>query len=124
LREASLFTPRYVRTLRAYEASHVYNWWTAMPPLDVQSRAVPPTSQPTAVVRVLLPPGARYEERKRALAPFDRIHEEFSEMRSAVVTLTRDALAGGVDVWALVSNKAEGCAPRTVRALAERLTEG
>ncbi len=121
LREASHFTPRYLKTLRAHGASHVYNWWTAMPPLADQARAVPPEEMPLAVVRVMLPPGGRYEERKRDLAPFDRVREPFPEMRRDVVDLARRALRGGRPAWVLVSKKAEGCAPETVRCLAELL---
>lgn len=119
LREMSHFTPRYLKTLRAHGAAHVYNWWTAMPPLPVQAKAIPPEEMPVTVVRVLLPQGSRYEERKRNLAPFDRIQEEFPEMRRDVVALARRALDAGRPAWVLVSNKSEGCAPATVRALAE-----
>ncbi|MFO0650297.1 MAG: DUF72 domain-containing protein [Polyangiales bacterium] len=121
LREATLFTPRYLKTLRAHGASHVFNWWTAMPSLPDQSRAIAPEEMPQVIVRVMLPPGGRYDERKRDLAPFDRVREPFPEMRRDVVALARRALSAGRQTFVLVSNKAEGCAPETVRALAEMM---
>jgi uncharacterized protein YecE (DUF72 family) len=124
LREASLFTPRYLKTLRAHGAAHVYNWWTAMPSLADQSRAIAPEEMPRVIVRVLLPPGGRYEERKRDLAPFDRVQEVFPAMRRDVLTLARRAVAADRETFVIVSNKAEGCAPETVRALAEGWIEG
>jgi len=42
-------------------------------------------------------------------------------MRADVETIARAALAAGRQVFVLVNNKAEGCAPATIRALAERL---
>jgi uncharacterized protein YecE (DUF72 family) len=123
LREASHFTPRYLKTLRAHGASHVYNWWSAMPPLPDQSRAVPPEEMPQVIVRVMMPQGGRYEERKRDLAPFDRVREPFPVMRREVAELARRAVAAGRPTFVLVSNKAEGCSPETVRALADLLVE-
>jgi hypothetical protein len=42
-------------------------------------------------------------------------------MRSEVVSLSRNAIEAGIPVSVLVNNKAEGCAPLTIRALAEIL---
>lgn len=42
-------------------------------------------------------------------------------MRSQVVSLARKAIGAGIPVSVLVNNKAEGCAPLTIRALAEIL---
>jgi uncharacterized protein YecE (DUF72 family) len=118
LRERSLFTPRYLKVLRAYGASHVYNWWTAMPDLDVQREHCPPEAMREVVLRLVVPPGTRYEARKRALAPFDRVVDPSPSMRASVVAILRRAVAAGRLAWVLVNNKAEGCSPATVMALA------
>ncbi len=123
LREGSLFTPRYVKALRARGASHVYNWWTAMPTLSAQARAVPPEEMPHMIVRVVIPPGSRYDDRKRAFAPFDRVQEPSQEMRAEVVDLVRRAARAGIPSWVLVNNKAEGSSPGTVLALARMLAD-
>ncbi len=121
LREASLFTPRYAKVLRARGAAHVYNWWTAMPGLAAQARAVPPEEMPAAILRLVIPPGSRYEARKQAFAPFDRLREEHPAMRAEAVDIVRRATAAGRDAWVIVNNKAEGSSPATVAALARML---
>jgi hypothetical protein len=73
------------------------------------------------VIRLLLRPGTRYEERRDEFLPFDRIVEESPEMRRQVVDLVAEGAALGREVFVLVNNKAEGCSPRTIRALAEML---
>jgi hypothetical protein len=44
-------------------------------------------------------------------------------MRRQVVQVIRESVAGGLPVYVLVNNKAEGCAPATIRALADQLAE-
>ena len=43
------------------------------------------------------------------------------EMRAQVVALLRDGVRAGREAFVLVNNKAEGCSPRTIRAIAEML---
>ncbi len=121
LRDRSLFTPRYVKTLRAHDASHVHNWWTHAVPFDVQRRAAAPASMPLTLIRALLPPGGEYEDRRRALEPFNALRAPDPVMRREVVATAREALEAGRPTWILTGNKAEGCAPETVRVLAEML---
>jgi hypothetical protein len=73
------------------------------------------------VIRLLLRPGTTYGERREALAPFTRLTDQDDEMRSQVVSLVRTAVDAAIPVSVLVNNKAEGCAPLTIRALAEML---
>jgi hypothetical protein len=70
-----------------------------------------------------MPPGNRYEERRDALAPFNRLSAPDEEMRREVVALALGAAATGRPVSILVNNKAEGCSPLTIRALAEKMAE-
>lgn len=120
LRNAELFGPRWLDMLRANGAAHVFTYWTAMPSLRQQLRARP-IAPPFTVVRLMLPPYSRYAERKASFAPFDRISEPQPEMRDDVVDILRAAAEAGCDDGVvLVNNKAEGSAPLTVRALAER----
>lgn len=122
LRDPALFTREYAKVLARNRAAHVYNHWSAMPSLRQQSTRWFVEHQPFVVLRLLMPQGARYEERKRALEPFDLLRAPDPAMRDVVVELVRRALAHDREAWVLVSNKAEGSAPRTVRALAEMLT--
>lgn len=87
-----------------------------------QAAVVAPEAQATTVIRLLLPPGTRYEQQRDAFRPFDRLRAPDPLMREQVVALTRRALAAGGDVFVLVNNKAEGSSPLTVMELARLLT--
>jgi uncharacterized protein YecE (DUF72 family) len=121
LRDPALLTAEYASALSDGGAAHVYNYATAMPMPAEQARTVPLAGARFAVVRLLLRPGTLYGERRDEFLPFDRIVDESPEMRRDVVALAREALALGREVSILVNNKAEGCSPLTIRALAELL---
>ena len=122
LREASWLTPSYAATLKRHGASHVFNYWSAMPMPAEQAAVVAPEQQATTVIRLLLPPGARYEQQREAFRPFDRLRAPDPVMREQVVALTRRSIAAGGNVFVLVNNKAEGSSPLTVTELARLLT--
>ena len=124
LRDPNLMTEDYRRALTAHGAAHVYNYATAMPMPANQAGMIPVESAPFAVIRLLLRPGTTYGERRDALAPFTRLTDPDEEMRGQVVSLARKAIDSGISISVLVNNKAEGCAPLTIRALAEMLGSG
>jgi uncharacterized protein YecE (DUF72 family) len=119
LRDPALLTEEYRRVLASRGAAHVYNCATAMPMPEDQELKIPIRDAPFVVIRLLLRPGTRYDERREDFQPFDRIVDPNPEMRRQTVALARAAL--GRDVFVLVNNKAEGCSPATIRALAEEL---
>jgi uncharacterized protein YecE (DUF72 family) len=123
LRDASLLTPDYRRALAAHGVAHVFNYVTAMPMPAEQAATIPVESAPFAMIRLLLPPGTSYGERRQALKPFARTSDPDPEMRDQVVSLARRAIDATIPVYVLVNNKAEGCAPLTIRALAEKLAD-
>jgi uncharacterized protein YecE (DUF72 family) len=123
LRDPELLTANYRAALAAHGAAHVYNYVTAMPMPARQAEVVPLESASFAVIRLLLPPGTTYGER-RMLKPFSRLADPDEEMRRQVVSLARAAADTGIPVSVLVNNKAEGCSPLTIRALAELLGSG
>lgn len=124
LRDRALLTPGYHAVLAAHGVAHTYNYWSAMPLPAAQLTRVPVDTAPFAVVRLLLRPGTRYEDRKQAFLPFDKLVEPDDAMRRDVVTVIRAATARGRPVYVLVNNKAEGSSPLTIRAIAELLASG
>ena len=76
---------------------------------------------PFVVSRLLIPPGQSYEDRKRSLAPFDRVVDPQEKMRDDVARLAEACEKLGKVLLVIVNNKAEGSSPLTVRALAERI---
>jgi uncharacterized protein YecE (DUF72 family) len=125
LRDPSLLTESYRRVLESTGAAHVYNYVTRMPMPEEQTGVVPLDAAgfTFTVVRLLLPPGTRYDDRREEFVPFDRIVAPDPEMRRQVASIARTSLSLGREVFVLVNNKAEGCSPLTVRALAEMLSE-
>jgi uncharacterized protein YecE (DUF72 family) len=123
LRDPALLTKDYRQALASHAVAHVYNYSGTMPMPAEQAKLVPIETAPLVVVRLLMPPGNRYEERRDALAPFNRLSAPDEEMRREVAALARAAVATHRPVSILVNNKAEGCSPLTIRALAEMLAE-
>jgi uncharacterized protein YecE (DUF72 family) len=120
LRNRELLVPRYFDLLREYGASHVYNMWTAMPSVGEQLAMSKPTA-PFAVARLMLPARTRYAQLKDAYAPFDRIVLPQPEMREDVARLALACEESSSELFVLANNKAEGCAPLTLRAVAETI---
>jgi uncharacterized protein YecE (DUF72 family) len=122
LRNEELMTPRWSDVLRAHGAAHVFTFWTAMPSLRAQLARHGPLSSRFLVARLMLPPFMRYAEKKAEYAPFDRLVAPQPDMRDDVLALLRAAdEADCTDAFILANNKAEGSAPLTVKALAERV---
>ncbi len=121
LRDRRLITPAYGAVLQQTGAAHVLNYWSAMPMPAEQAALVDVAAAPFVMLRLLLRPGTRYEARRDAFRPFNRVVEPDDRLRQDVTRLIRDATGRAQPVFVLVNNKAEGSAPLTIRALAERL---
>ena len=121
LRDPALLTPTYVEVLERFGVVHVCNYWEAMPSLAWQFERVHPTLRHFCVIRLLIPPGRRYQDRKSELEPFDRLVDEQPSMRRDVVSIARQLHERGSRLYVLVNNKVEGCSPLTIRALVELL---
>jgi uncharacterized protein YecE (DUF72 family) len=121
LRNRELLTPAYFELLQEFGVSHVINYWERMPDVGQQLELPGALSGDPVVVRLLIPPGERYADRKRELAPFNRIVEPQHKMRHDVVRLSELCEKLGKALFVIVNNKAEGSSPLTVRALIERL---
>jgi len=119
LRNAHLLGPRYLDVLHEHGVAHVLNFWERMPTLGEQLELEGVLSADHVVARLLIPPAKRYAERKRELAPFDRLVDPQPAMRDDVVRLWDRVLASKKVLFVIVNNKAEGSSPLTVRALVE-----
>lgn len=119
LRDRQLVTPEYAAVLNQAGAAHVLNYWSAMPFPGEQAALVDVSAAPFMVIRLLLRPGTRYEARRDAFRPFNRIVDQDDRLRRDVTRLVSDASGRQQPVYVLVNNKAEGSAPLTIRALAE-----
>lgn len=134
MRTARLLTKRYVNELRASGARPVISLHPAMPDIrrqiemlryfDAPDVAIGPwVAKGDIVVRWSLSRGKTYRTLNEAFKPFDRIHIPDIVTREAVAWLMKQAVKSGVRGFAVANNKAEGCAPLTMRAIAERITD-
>jgi len=121
LRERSLLSEEYASVLRERSASHVFNYWSRMPGIAEQIEVAGLVDGDPLVARLLLPPGARYDELRDAYAPFDALVDPRPGMHRDVQRLIEIALERDREIYVLVNNKAEGSSPLTIRAIAERI---
>ena len=119
IRNRELLTPAYFAALRDHGASHVFNFYSRMPSILRQLERASGQLGVKTVIRLLLPPNTRYQQLKKAYAPFDRVVAPQPTMRSEVVTLITKALAAESECLVIVNNKAEGSSPLTIEALAK-----
>lgn len=124
VRNPAILGPRYHDMLRAHGVAHVYNHWTAMPPLSEQHQKMAGTfTAPFTVLRLLTPLGLAYEKAVERYAPYDRIVQPQPRMRQETIALVKQAAAEGRSSYVLVNNRSEGCSPLTVQAVLEALAK-
>jgi uncharacterized protein YecE (DUF72 family) len=121
LRNRELFTPAYLKALKAHGVAHVLNYWERMPPVGEQLDVPGIFTADFVVSRLLIPPGERYAEKKAEFAPFDRIVTPQPGLHDDIARLVEAARLLGAELFVIVNNKVEGSSPLTIRALAERM---
>ena len=124
LRNAEYLTPEYFAVLRQHGVAHVFNSWTRMPAIGEQLLLHESITAPFIVSRALLRPGRSYSQAVDAFAPYDRIQDENPALRDDLTALARTALELRIPAWLIVNNRAEGCAPLTIAAVARKLAGG
>lgn len=126
VRDRKLLGTSLARAIANAGAIPCFSFHPSMPRLSAQIAwateygLLGPSGAPI-VARLMLPPRTTYAARKKECAPFARLHDEQTEMRDDVVTLFERAVLAGRTLFVTVNNKAEGSAPLTIRALAERI---
>ena len=123
VRDPELLDSDYFAVLRDHGAAHVYSFHSRMPPLAEQLDRGAIGEAPFVVSRLMLPPGASYQEQKDRFEPFDRLREPQRGMRNDVVRLISDAAANDIPTYVFCNNKAEGSSPHTAIAIADQLAK-
>lgn len=124
IRNEEFLCPEYFAVLRTHGVGHVFNAWTRMPPIGEQLLLHDAITAPFIVARALLRTGRTYSAAVDAFAPYDTIQDENPEMRQDLAALARAALELRVPAYLIVNNRAEGCAPLTIAAVARMLVGG
>lgn len=123
LRNAEFLTPAYFAVLRDHGVAHVFNSWTRMPPIGEQLLLHESVTADFVVARALLRPGRTYARAVEAFAPYDRIQEENPALRRDLAGLARTAINLRIPAYVIINNRAEGCAPLTIAAVARMLLD-
>ncbi|HVE83991.1 MAG TPA: DUF72 domain-containing protein [Myxococcales bacterium] len=121
LRNEELLTQAYGKALADAGAVHCHNVWGRMPDVLEQRKLLPPETRRVLVARWLAPPGVTHEGARKAYEPFNKLVEEDPYRRGHLATLAADAVREGAEAYVMVNNKAEGCAPESIRKLGEAI---
>jgi uncharacterized protein YecE (DUF72 family) len=124
LRNPELLHDLHGVVLRRHGVAHVFNSWTEMPPIGEQLDLSWTFPAGFTIARALLKPGRKYEDAVRQFEPYDRVREEQPELRRDLLRLMAEAVRRRIEALVIVNNRAEGNAPATIRALAERWAVG
>lgn len=121
IRNPEFLAPAYFAVLRHHGVGHVFNAWTRMPAIGEQLQLHDAITAPFIVSRALLRSGRSYAQAVDAFAPYDHVQDENPTLRADLAALARAALDLRIPAYLIVNNRAEGCAPLTIAAVAERL---
>jgi uncharacterized protein YecE (DUF72 family) len=121
IRNQEFLCPEYFAVLREHGVGHVFNAWTRMPPIGEQLVLHDAITAPFIVSRALLRPGRTYAKAVDAFAPYDHVQDENPVLRADLAALAKASVELRIPAYLLVNNRAEGCAPLTIVAVAERL---
>jgi uncharacterized protein YecE (DUF72 family) len=124
VRNATILGSAYRDALQSAGVSHGFTVHPTMPALAEQASVVGPAAWAagTAVVRWMLQRGHAYEEARDAWAPFRELAAPDPGVRTEVAALLATLTREVPQVLVIANNKAEGCAPRTLEALARLVT--
>jgi uncharacterized protein YecE (DUF72 family) len=114
-------TPAYAAALRNVGATHCLAVHPSAPPLARQIDVATEAEAPRCVIRWSLGPRFDYESTERFLEPFDARCRPDERTLEEIGAIVKTSLAAQRPTWVLVDNRAEGCAPRSLEALATML---
>ncbi|MFM0332573.1 DUF72 domain-containing protein [Paraburkholderia strydomiana] len=126
IRDASLLTPRFIRTLKAAGVRYCVGIHARMPdPLRQAAALALLDGEPAGplIVRWSLHGGFKYEQAKAKYEPFDRLVDQDPATRASLAELAARYALAGQPVVIVVNNKAEGSAPLSCVELAREIVE-
>ncbi|MGK2856864.1 MAG: DUF72 domain-containing protein [Thermoanaerobaculia bacterium] len=121
IRDPELLDDDYVAALAAAGATHCLNVHGRMPPVGEQAERAASVLGDRVAFRWMLHSGFEYEEAKDRYAPFDRLVDEDPASREAIAAIALKKARSGAEIIVIANNKAEGCAPESLRKLAEEI---
>jgi uncharacterized protein YecE (DUF72 family) len=117
IRNPEFLTPGYFDLLHRHNVAHVFNSWTRMPDLRVQSALLDAYTADFMVVRALLRHGRSYEEAVQKFAPYTHIQEPNPGARDAIRRIIARSKKDQRAAFIFVNNRLEGNAPQSIAAI-------
>jgi uncharacterized protein YecE (DUF72 family) len=119
IRNPEFLAPEYFACLRSRHVAHVFNAWTRMPEIGVQTRLPNAQTADFSVTRALLRQGRAYEEAVAKFTPYARVQDPNPEARDALRLLIARARHRHEPSYIFVNNRLEGNAPETIEAITD-----
>ncbi len=121
VRDTELLTARFFKCLNATGVRYCVASHARMPTPAEQIALCCALEAGPLVVRWSLHTGFKYQTAKDKYFPFNRLVDEDIEGRESLAREAVRTLEKGFPVYVVVNNKAEGCAPRSIEKIAERV---
>ena len=124
VRDPLWLTPEFVAVLRASGATYCLGLHAKMPPIEGQLpllRALWPGPLVCRWNLHRMHGSYGYEDAAQRYAPYDRLVDEDLQTRSSLARVINATTQAGYHAYVTTSNKAEGCAPLSVAALAAQI---
>lgn len=124
VRDPEWLTPDFAAVLREAGATYCLGLHAKMPPLQQQLPMLRALWPGPLVCRWNLNPvhgPYGYEEAERLYDPYDRLHHPDLPTRAELASVIAGITRRGQNAYVTISNHAEGCAPLTVRGVAEEV---
>ncbi len=126
VRDPEWLTPEFAAVLRDAGATYCLGLHPKMPSLKDQLPLLRALWPGPLVCRWNLNPvfgPYGYEEAERLYSPYDRLHHPDLETRAELAKAIAGITSRGQNAFVTISNHAEGCAPRSVHALAQAVVQ-
>jgi uncharacterized protein YecE (DUF72 family) len=108
----------YFDCLARHKVTHVYNFWTEMPPVAEQMSLPGSQTNPELIAaRFLLKPGRSFENAVKSFEPYDQTKEINVEARQSGARLIKEAKKVNRKTFIIVNNRLEGNALQTIHAM-------
>ena len=121
VRDEELLGPQLAEALSSSSVGLCASIHPQLPPMEKQLLAVPPNRGLPVMFRWNLRPSLEYTEAKEDFRPFNSLQSPDPQRRSSLARMIVRALQAERQVYVTVNNKAEGCAPLSLKKLLEEL---
>ncbi len=119
IRNPEFLSPEYFACLRSHGIAHVFNAWTRMPELRIQTQIRDAYTTDFTVARALLRHGRPYEDAVAKFSPYGHVQDPNPDARNALRQLISTARQRHEPSYIFVNNRLEGNAPQTIEAIAD-----